>query len=166
MVVRSLDRYRGVGRFNVYSTNTGGFVRGMGGGAIVGGYFIMETMHEYVEIALEQVQQVYGMGEYYCGDAGQKPKPCVKGALTASGDEFDPATITGAIPIPHNRKLRPFWICLLSSEGEPVAVWINDKKNERFIGQKGFDLSPAAVLALTGKPATRYWSGKVQECES
>jgi len=123
-------------------------------------------MLEFINIALQLTAQVYGMGELYCGDYNQKPQPCGYGAVMASGAIFEPHLPIAAVPMPRNRILRPTWICLQGSKGQDVWIRLADKKHERYIGNIGFDLSPKAVELVTGKPATRHWSGKVQECES
>ncbi len=111
------------------------------------------------------IATVYGFGESYCGDYGQ-PRPCSIGAVTASGEMFDPMLPTAAIALPRNQVLRPFWAWLRVGNGDCQKVWVNDKKNERYIGDKDLDLTPAAVHLLTGQTPTQFWSGVVKLCRS
>lgn len=103
-----------------------------------------------------------------CGDIG-KPQSCTDGALTAAGHIFKPHTIpSAAVPAPTKQRMHVH-ILYLRLQGVPdapcVAVILNDKANPRWIGKRGFDLSPAAVNALTGGKATPHWSGKVETCQ-
>jgi hypothetical protein len=117
-------------------------------------------------ISSGQTATVYGMGETFCGDT-HAPTSCSVGAITATGDAFDPAKLTAAIPLPANRRLRKgFHIYLRhGDEGPCVPIYVNDKKNAKFRGKHSFDLTPAAVYAITGKYPTKYWSSKsIQVC--
>lgn len=105
----------------------------------------------------------YGYGEKNCGDPGQA-RPCEKGAITASGEEFDPAIPSAAIAVPADMRMKAHDIYVSMAEGPCVKVRLNDKSNERWIGERGFDFSPAAVELLTGQPAVATWSGKVSLC--
>jgi len=106
----------------------------------------------------------YGHGEMFCGDIG-KAVPCSKGAITASGIEFDPSVAMVAIAAPTKLVLRAKTIGLRVPGGKCRRVKLADKMNPRYIGVRGFDLTPAAVQLLTGKPATKYWSGRVEVCK-
>jgi hypothetical protein len=122
-------------------------------------------MIEYIQLAFTLPASTYGLGEVMCGDP-HKPAACEVGAVTASGDQFDPDALTVAIPLPTNRRMRPAVICILNpSTGKSAWVKVNDKSNPRWIGQRGFDITPATYQALTGKPA-RPWSSieQVKEC--
>lgn len=122
-------------------------------------------MIEYIQLAMGLPATLYGLGEYNCGDPG-KAVACLEGATTASGDPFDPNELTVAIPLPTNRILRPITICLQHPETKrQVWVKVNDKANQRWIGLRGFDVTPAVFTALTGKPA-RPWSSieRIEEC--
>jgi hypothetical protein len=113
-----------------------------------------------------KTSSVYGFSELNCGDT-HTPTSCAVGATTATGDAFDPAKPTAAIPLPANRRLRKgFHIYLRhTAEGPCVPIYVNDKMNARFRGSHNFDLTPAAVYAITGKYPTKYWSSKeVQIC--
>jgi hypothetical protein len=101
----------------------------------------------------------YGFSEYNCGDIG-KPRPCIKGAITASGIELDPDKPQAAIFAPTKMILRPKWI-----NGNCVRIHLVDKGNPRYIGKRAFDLTPEAVRLLTGRPATPYWSAKLYPCK-
>ncbi len=111
-----------------------------------------------VSLALQFPHTVYGFGERMCGDVHQ-PKSCAAGALTASGEKFDPYVISAAIPMSKKTRIRTMKICFLNpKKGRKVWVKVNDKKNERYIGKGGFDFSPAAYKALTGTQATKFSS--------
>jgi hypothetical protein len=117
---------------------------------------------EYIVMALMKTATIYGFGESYCGDIG-KAVPCDHRAITASGEPFDPKKPTAAIPMPAKRIMRPTVIWLKTVTGECVAIRLNDKKNARYIGNGGLDLTPAAVSVL-GHDAHKAWSGKVEAC--
>ena len=121
-------------------------------------------MLEYLVIASGLISTTYGHGEARCGDYGQ-PRACEQGAVTASGQTFQPEVPSAAIALPRNRILRARIVHLRVGDGPCKPINLNDKLNERYIGKRGFDLSPAAVQLLTGKPATRHWSGTVHVCE-
>jgi hypothetical protein len=114
-------------------------------------------------LALNLTATVYGLGEENCGDPGQVVA-CEDGAITASGDVFSPEVYTMAIPLPKKNIMRRQFICLLNFKNEKVLVLINDKSNERWIGKRGFDLTPALYEKLTGKEVTDYSSTKVRSC--
>lgn len=119
-----------------------------------------------LSINTPMISTVYGYAEGNCGDP-HDPKPCLHGAITASGDVFDPAALTAAIPLPKNQIMRPFHVYLRHHDGPCVKIKVNDKMNERYIGKRKFDLTPGAVYAITGKKANKYWSSKgVHVCPS
>jgi hypothetical protein len=121
------------------------------------------SLIEFVVLAASLPATTYGWGEHMCGDIGT-PKPCIAGAITASGEVFDPEIPSAAIPFTYERRLRARWIGLRVPGGECQRIRLNDKANPRWIGKRGFDLSPAAVALITqGQPAA-YWSGKVELC--
>lgn len=118
----------------------------------------------FVALALKFHATVYGYGELYCGDYDSEPQPCDSTAITASGEPFNPDELIAAVPLPRNRIMRPLTIGVLDHAGRCLQIRVIDKKNERFIGNSGLDLSPGAVLAITGKPAPRHFSGKLGPC--
>jgi len=121
-------------------------------------------MLEYlIVIASGLVSTTYGFGEYMCGDIGS-PAPCVEGAVTASGVTFDPEAPQAAIAAPTSYKLKPTHIYLKVDGGKCKKIALVDKMNPRYIGRRGFDLTPKAVQLLTGKPAVSTWSGIVHVC--
>lgn len=123
-----------------------------------------DIIDNHIEIAMVQEAQIYGLGEKgFCGDI-HRPVACDRNATTASGQRLDPDAITGAVPLGKSFIMRPKTICVLDYRGREINININDKKNPRFINRKGLDLTPAAVRAITGKPVTKYWSGKLQAC--
>lgn len=121
-------------------------------------------MDLFIILAATQIATVYGYGEYMCGDVGY-PKPCDHRAITASGERFNPSEITAAVPAPKEKRIFTKVVYVKDYKNNCVAVKINDKKNPRYIGRGGFDLTPAAVWAITGKLPNRYWSGKVRLCQ-
>lgn len=106
---------------------------------------------------------VYGYGEIMCGSTG-KPVACKEGAVTSSGMPFNPKLPMVAVPAPSALRFAPMKIGLRVPGGKCVEVWLADKSHPRWIGQRGFDMSPAAVKAITGKTPDRYWSGAVEVC--
>lgn len=118
--------------------------------------------------ALSLKATTYGWGEMMCGDIG-KPRSCTEGAVTASGQPFRPVVVpSAAIPAPTRMPLKARFINL-RLKGVPnapcIRIILNDKANPRWIGKRGFDLSPAAVQALTNNLPTPHWSGKVEACD-
>lgn len=116
----------------------------------------------YITLAIKYIATVYGHGEMSCGDIN-KPQACSYGALTASGEVFDPQIVSAAAPIPSNLIMKSIPIYLLSYKGDCIKVIVNDKKHSRYIGNGGLDLSPAAVKVLTGS-TSKTWSGKLTTC--
>jgi hypothetical protein len=106
----------------------------------------------------------YGYGELMCGDIG-KARKCSKGAVTASGVVFDPSVPMVAIAAPIKLRLRAEYIGLRVPGGTCQRVLLADKMNPRYIGKRGFDLNPAALSLITGEPAHKAWSGRVEVCQ-
>lgn len=122
-------------------------------------------MLEYLlVIASGLVSTVYGLGEQNCGDIGE-PVACTHGAITASGVPFNPDIPQIAIAAPSEYRLRPTTIRIRIEGGKCHKVQLVDKMNPRYVGQRGFDLTPAAVRLLTGQPATLFWSAPVYVCD-
>jgi hypothetical protein len=121
------------------------------------------TLAAYLLIASGITATTYGHGEFNCGDV-ESPRQCAAGAVTASGESFVPDYPSAAIAAPARLIVRGQWIKLRVDEGPCFAVRLNDKMNPRYIGTRGFDLSPAAVELLTGQPAHPRWSGRVHVC--
>lgn len=121
----------------------------------------------HLNLALEHRATTYGWGERSCGDVG-KARPCTGNAVTASGEVFQPHRVpSAAVPAPQTKRIQARWIGLRMQDvpdAPCVRIRLNDKANPRWIGQRGLDLSPAAVQALTQNMPTPYWSGKVEEC--
>lgn len=118
----------------------------------------------YLAIASGLISTTYGGGEMFCGDVG-KPVACAHGAVTASGVIFDPAIPMAAIAAPSGVRLRSRIISLKVPGGECRPVLLADKMNPRWVGVRGFDLTPAAVELLTGGVQGLKWSGRVQVCD-
>lgn len=120
-------------------------------------------MLEFLVIASGLTASTYGYGEKMCGDVG-KAVPCVAGELTASGVVFDPDLPQAALAAPKNVIITPTWIHIRVDNGPCVKVHLVDKMNPRWVGERGLDLTPAAVEKLTGSPAKPYWKGQVFVC--
>lgn len=121
-------------------------------------------MEKYLAIASGLWASVYGFGEYMCGDVGF-PRACEVGATTASGEGFDPDLPTAALAAPADLRMeaRDVWLRLDGGPHECRRIRINDKMHPRWIGVRGFDLTPAAVRRLGGVP-TPKWGGRVHVC--
>lgn len=117
----------------------------------------------YINLAfLTGLSTTYGYGEWNCGDIG-KARPCSKGAITSSGQIFDPELPTAAIAVPANMRFSPFHLYMKVGNGPCIKVLINDKLNPRYVGKLGFDLTPKTLELLTGR-ASPKWLGKVSPC--
>lgn len=124
----------------------------------------MITIVNYLIIAIQLPSTTYGFGEKMCGDPG-RTRACEAGAMTASGEIFNPSIASAAIPMPYKVKMKSFYIKIRNYLGNCVKIKVNDKKNERYIGNSGLDLSPAAQQIVTGKIPSKTWSGKVEVCK-
>lgn len=122
------------------------------------------TLIDLLMIASGLPATTYGFGEHFCGDVG-KPVPCAYGAVTASGEVFDPSLPTAAIAAPFTLLLKPTLVRLRIPGGKCRAIRITDKMNPRWIGKRGFDLTPAAVRLLTEGESHPKWSSKVEVCK-
>lgn len=122
-----------------------------------------QVLLELLLLASTLPSTTYGHGELMCGDVG-KARKCELGAITASGVMFDPSVPSIAIAAPFGLPIEPTKVTLRLPGGKCHEVWLLDKMNPRWIGVRGFDLTPAAVELLTGKAATPYWSGVVEVC--
>lgn len=126
----------------------------------------MNVLFEFLlSVASGLPASTYGFAEGRCGDVG-KPVPCSVGAVTASGEPFHPTTVpSAAVAAPFKVRLDARWIRLKLEGPFPCKrVRLNDKMHPRYIGVRGFDLSPSAVRLLTNRPAQSYWSGVVEVC--
>lgn len=107
---------------------------------------------KYIEIAFTVgLSSTYGFGEFNCGDIG-KPKPCVEGQPTASGLPLRPDLPTAAVAAPTNLRMYPVVVHMRVPGGPCVEILVNDKMNPRYIGKRGFDLTPGALKALGLEP--------------
>lgn len=118
-------------------------------------------------LAAQLPATTYGFGEIRCGDA-HAPKACKSGAVTASGMIFHPDILIAAVPAPVSFKLRlGATISVETFDGKCIKIHLADKKNFRYIASAsagGFDFSPAAQRAITGKAPSRSWRGRIQLC--
>lgn len=118
----------------------------------------------YIALAFQTgLSSTYGYGERMCGDIGT-PRPCSEGAITASGEPFDPQEVSGAVFAPKRLRMAVYYVRMRIGDGPCILVKINDKGNPRYIGRRGFDLTPGALTALTGSANPR-WSGRVSLCK-
>lgn len=115
-----------------------------------------------IAIASGLVSTTYGWNEYNCGDIGS-PRPCSVGAITASGEPFDPDIPTAAVFAPTALPMRAVVVSVRLGEGVCRWIRVNDKGNPRYIGERGFDITPATIKLLGGTP-TKFWSGEVNVC--
>lgn len=107
-------------------------------------------IESFLLLASGLLASTYGYGELFCGDIG-KARPCSYGAITASGVIFDPDKPQAAIAMPQEIPIVERTIYLRIAGGPCRPIQLVDKMNPRFIGERGFDLSPRAVQDLTGK---------------
>ena len=123
----------------------------------------MIDIYFYVQLASGLLATTYGGNHLYCGDIG-KPVACLRGAVTASGETFDPDLPTAAVFAPTVLRMRPFNVKLkLRGPMRCQPIRVNDKGNPRYISKRGFDLTPAAVKRLGGK-VSNHWSSIVEKC--
>lgn len=104
----------------------------------------------------------YGHGGFNCGDVG-KPVQCKYGAITASGVVLHPDEPQVAIAIPKKWRIRPRFIYIRTKDSPCVEVHLVDKMNERYVGKRGFDITPGTLRKLGIKP-TKHWSDKIYVC--
>jgi hypothetical protein len=123
----------------------------------------------YIRLASGLLATTYGYGELMCGSAAQ-PMPCTYGAVSSNGAKFDPLEITGAVAAPAEIRIPPtgirvhLRIILQDGQTGPCRrVLITDKMHPRWIGTRGWDLTPGTVAYLGGVP-TPQWSAKVELC--
>ncbi len=105
---------------------------------------------------------VYGMGERMCGE--KQTQVCDSTSITASGVPFNPLFPTAAIAIPANYRIREQTIFLRVEDGPCKKIFLTDKMNARYIGNRGFDLTPGALIAL-GEVPVSHWSKRVFVCK-
>lgn len=121
------------------------------------------TLETLLLIASGLMSTTYGHDELACGDV-KTPRPCSIGAVTASGVPFDPSLPQVAIAAPERFILKHSVIGLRIKGGQCKSVNLVDKMHHRWIGERGFDLTPAAVRLITGKAPTEHWSGVLFVC--
>jgi hypothetical protein len=119
------------------------------------------AIKKWLTIAAATTATTYGYNEMSCLGLHARPIPCKKGAITASGEIFDPDKVTAALHMPkHAMWASPFVvrIALADTPQKCVPVRINDRK-----GARGLDLTPGTLRALGASPS-RSWSGRVVMC--
>lgn len=121
------------------------------------------SLLEFILIAFTVPASTYGYGEYMCGEV-EAPKACEYGAITASGQIFDPELATAAVFAPFSLRMYPVIVTMQVEGGPCVEITVNDKGNPRYIGERGFDLTPGALQKLGVRPHPQ-WSGMLYPCE-
>jgi hypothetical protein len=119
------------------------------------------VVSDFIALASGLLATTYGHGESKCGV--EVAIPCIAGARTASGEVLHADVPSVAIAAPVWLRIRARWIYLRTENSACHRVRLNDKMNSRHIGRKGFDLSPLALVMLTGK-SDKHWSGRVFVC--
>lgn len=113
----------------------------------------------FLMLATEHRSYVYGFGEMSCNGR------CLEGiSVTASGDTLSKDIPSVAVPLPKNVPLEVVWIGLKTETGKCTLVKVNDRTSTRLVHKRGFDLSPAALKALTGI-VSKHWSGQLFLCD-
>jgi hypothetical protein len=114
----------------------------------------------FLLLATEHKSFTYGWGEWSCNH-----KRCQEGiSITASGDKLSKHIPSVAVPLPKNVPLKIMWIGLKTDDGKCTSVKVNDRTSIRLVHKRGFDLSPAALKAITGI-VSRNWSGRLYLCD-
>lgn len=117
----------------------------------------------YILLAVLNLSTTYGHGEWNCGDIGE-PRPCAAGAVTASGEAFLPSAPSMAVPAPTELRWRTEVVGIEAADGQCQEVRVNDKANPRYIGNRGFDVTPG-VLRVIDAEHGRRWRGRIRLCE-
>lgn len=131
------------------------------------------TLMYYIKIASGLLATTYGHGELMCGDVN-KPRACAYGATTSNGSMFDPSDVTAAVAASSVVRVPPSGVrvhvrIVVREPGHPFSagpckqILITDKMNERWVGVRGWDLTPGAVAYLGGVPSP-LWSAKLELC--
>lgn len=124
---------------------------------------MLESLFSFILAAHGTLSTVYGYGEKMCGINGAEVK-CERGVITASGEMFDPDIASAALAVPNNIIMRPGWVVMRLESGPCKPIKLNDRKHERYSHSEArFDLTPAAVIVLGGKPSPT-WSGRIYLC--
>jgi hypothetical protein len=125
------------------------------------------TLTTYLQLASGLLATTYGWGEAMCGDPGN-PRQCVSGQPTASGLPLRPQAAQAAVAVPGYIRIPPegiyIGIRLAGRPHECHMIHLVDKMSERWIGQRGWDLTPGAVRRITGMDPVRGWSAPVELC--
>lgn len=118
---------------------------------------------DFALIASMFFSTTYGWGENNCGDIG-KPQTCAEGAITASGVPLSYKLPIVAVAAPTKLRMKAYWV-KMRIKGKAKCKWLllADKMNPRYIGKRGFDLTPPALSKLGVRPSST-WSGHVELC--
>lgn len=128
----------------------------------VGTKFLLNT---YLTLAVSLQATTYGWGELYCGHP-ERPVACETGQPTSTGIPLNPwGSATAAIPLPGGLRLPPSGLTVhLRVRGRQCRpIRVVDLTNTRWVGVRGLDLTPAALLALGVEPRST-WSGQLEFC--
>lgn len=131
------------------------------------------TLMAYIKLASGLLATTYGHGEMMCGPV-DSPRACSYGAVTSSGSTFDPSNVTAAVAASSAVRIPPSGVrvhlrIVVREPGRPFSagpckqILITDKMNERWVGVRGWDLTPGAVAYLGGVPSPQ-WSAKLELC--
>ena len=114
----------------------------------------------FLMLATQHTSFTYGFGEHSCSNGH-----CIEGvSVTASGDTLSRNIPSVAVPLPKNIPLEVGWIGLKTKTGKCTLVKVNDRTSTSLVHKRGFDLSPAALKALTGN-ISKHWSGQLFLCD-
>lgn len=121
------------------------------------------TLDFFVQLALTLPATIFALGEKYCGEF--TPIACVFGAITSSGTVLDPSRFQAAVPAPNRLFIHPRTVSLTDANGNCFDVQIIDRKNPRYVGKSGLDVTPAVVTAITGElTPSKRWGGRLLVC--
>jgi hypothetical protein len=121
---------------------------------------VKELFLSFLMLATQHRSYTYGFSEFGCGKSR-----CIEGvSVTASGDILSKQIPSVAVPLPKHIPLQVMWIGLKTETGKCTRVKVNDRTSVRLAGKRGFDLSPAALFAITGKVSST-WSGRLFLCD-
>jgi len=119
----------------------------------------------YLHLASGLLGTTYGWGEEMCGET-TKPRLCQAGERTASGVNLDPQSPQVALAAPTILRIPPegiwIWLRLVGSE-YCKPIHLVDKMSERWVGERGWDLTFGAIKSLGGIPSNS-WSARVELC--
>lgn len=117
---------------------------------------------DYIIIASGLLSTTYGYGERFCGDIG-KPVACDSRATTSSGIPLTNSLPIIAVAAPSRVTFKAHWVRMKADNKKCAWLLLADKMNPRYVGNRGFDLTPEALRRLSIKPH-KHWSGTLTPC--